>query len=206
MRPMAVVRSGQRHSSAGTPSDARCSTSSWHCVLLPALSAPSNTMKAPRPLAAAEAAAGAMMERRARAAGAGLARPAASGAAAPMLSVPTGMVRRQPWAAARKEAVTVGRTSRCGAHMAVPRRRAGTAAATIPRDRQTPKVIPRHNSLAGAVYAPTHSAYKGSGQWTPGSRQLAAGRSPRAPLQASPQGGAAEPAHLSRLPLGGPRP
>ena len=46
--PMAVVRSGKRHSSAATPLARRCSTSFWHCVLLPARSAPSNTMKAPR--------------------------------------------------------------------------------------------------------------------------------------------------------------
>ena len=46
--PTLVVRSGNRHSSAGTPAALRAVTKRAHCVLLPLLSVPSKTMKAPR--------------------------------------------------------------------------------------------------------------------------------------------------------------
>jgi hypothetical protein len=48
MVPMEVVRSGKFHNSASMPCDLKWSNSIWHCVLLPALSAPSSTIKAPR--------------------------------------------------------------------------------------------------------------------------------------------------------------
>ena len=59
MPPMAVVRSGKRQCSTSTPRPRRCSTSWAHWVLLPALSAPSNTMKAPRGVGGGAAIAGA---------------------------------------------------------------------------------------------------------------------------------------------------
>ena len=45
---MAVPRSGKRHRAAGAPPPSSAATSASACVLFPARSAPSSTMKAPR--------------------------------------------------------------------------------------------------------------------------------------------------------------